>query len=107
RPRTSCSTSRSTATASCSTWSAAACPAAPCPRGGRRSASESGGRSFTTCACSRRERHSAERLARPRRVHRLQRVGDEALGAAEGARDVEAAVEAAEVLRRLERLLER
>ena len=42
-----------------------------------------------------------------RRVHRLQRVPDESLRTADRTRNVEPAVEAAEVLRSLERLLER
>ena len=42
-----------------------------------------------------------------RGVHRLERVSHESLRAPERARDIEAAVEAAEILRRLYRLLER
>ena len=43
----------------------------------------------------------------PRRVDRLVRVLDQALRATDGARDVEATVEIAEILRGFERLLER
>ena len=46
-------------------------------------------------------------LRLPRGVDRLERVPDEALRAGERARDIEAPVEAAEVLGGLERLLER
>ena len=46
-------------------------------------------------------------LALPRRVYRFVRVLHQTLRAGDGARDVEAAIEAAEVLRGLERLLER
>src|SRR5437868_351393 len=48
-----------------------------------------------------------EPLARARRVHRLERVAHETLRAAERARHVEPAVEAPEILRGLEGLLER
>ena len=46
-------------------------------------------------------------LRLPRGVDRFERISDQALRAAERARDIEAPVEAAEVLGGLERLLER
>ena len=42
-----------------------------------------------------------------RRVHRLQRVADETLCTPERARHIEATIKAAEILRRLEGLLQR
>ena len=42
-----------------------------------------------------------------RRVHRLQRIADETLRTPERARNIEATIEAAEILRGLEGLLER
>ncbi len=48
-----------------------------------------------------------ESLRVTRGVDRLERVSDEALRAADGTRHVEASIEAAEILRSLERLFER
>jgi hypothetical protein len=55
-------------------------------------------------AASSRERES---LGLTRRIHGLERVADEALRAADRARHVKPAIEAPEILRGLERFLER